>query len=812
MPFSPTSTASQARCLSADRIEAFLEGALSDAQLDSIGGHLEVCATCRQTLEDRTSLQICAELDDEQRNMLTQLSPQSGSPVNVRLKQSGLIGPTHRPGVTPDTSPRAADSTRLTSSSGDGPPSPKHEPQVDSLARIPQLDGYEILEPLAAGGMGQVFRARQHSLGRDVALKFLSTRQTGEARQRFRREAEAVGSLDHENVVRAFDAGEVDGLPYLVMQLLEGRDLADQLRSDGPLDVPAACRLMVDAARGLHAAHEAGLVHRDVKPGNLMLTDDGCLKVLDLGLVSSDSTRPRLASTPADGALTSAGSIMGSTDYISPEQATDTNSSNAQSDIYGLGCTLFTLLAGQPPFDAFQRTARKLIAHAQSDRPDVRLLRPDVPKDLAEYIQKMMAVDPDQRPESMQQVAQALAGFGDKGPAKRPLSMALIGAGGAAFVALLSFIVITFRDGSEMTIETDKPVSSLKLTDGDQVVGLSVDGVKTDIKDSTTAGQELLQPSQVFPGHLAAYHEDTIVGVGFGASNREAFVVVNDGRILLWDSQQPDEQPVVIREGVEDRRIGRIAISVPEQNALLYGWSEGLVLMDLETKQPLWTSPGSGNIEASRVPGTDLLVHSRLRFTSICSLEDGKPLMKFLVSSNSRPAVSSDGRWLAIVQRKIGNVHLYDLQADDPKETNQVLTPPRFEATDAAFSPDGQHVIAVGGARWAVWNIKSGEIIYKNHTAHYAIHDVVRRIGETRWYATLHGQLRDRLKIWDPMTGEIKLEQPIPSSYLLTISSDGTHALTSDFADDKGQYGNNIRLWDLSLMTQPPGSQSNGPH
>jgi hypothetical protein len=264
---------------------------------------------------------------------------------------------------------------------------------------------YELLERLGGGGMGEVFRARHGRLKKEFALKVLSPQlaRDPEAARRFERETEALGRLEHPHLVRATDAGVSGGTPYLVMELLAGTDLARLTKRLGPWPVAEACEAARQAALGLQHAHERGLVHRDVKPGNLWLTPGGVVKVLDLGLA-------RLCEAADGGGLTGAGRMMGTPDYVAPEQVLDSRAADARADLYGLGCTLYHLLAGAPPFaDATHpTTARKHEAHLREPPPDLRALRAGVPAEVAALLGRLLAKRPEGRPASAAEVAAAL--------------------------------------------------------------------------------------------------------------------------------------------------------------------------------------------------------------------------------------------------------------------------------------------------------------------------------------------------------------------------------------------------------------------
>jgi len=259
------------------------------------------------------------------------------------------------------------------------------------------VGNYVILDKVGAGGMGMVFKARHRKLKRVVALKALPPSFTRDraAVLRFQREAQAAAHLSHPNVVTALDADEFKGLHFLVMEFVEGRDLARVVHEDGPLSVDRAVDCVLQAAHGLSAAHARGVVHRDVKPSNLLIDASGTVKVSDLGLARVAGAAERLGG--ADGAgLTRDGAMMGTVDFMSPEQAFNSKHADERSDVYSLGCTLYFLLTGMPPYPAESVMAR-LIAHREAPVPSLRDDRPDVPPALDAILARMMAKAPDVR-------------------------------------------------------------------------------------------------------------------------------------------------------------------------------------------------------------------------------------------------------------------------------------------------------------------------------------------------------------------------------------------------------------------------------
>jgi serine/threonine-protein kinase len=269
---------------------------------------------------------------------------------------------------------------------------------------------YVVLDKIGEGGMGQVYKARHRRLDRIDALKIIRPDLVAEpdSLRRFQREARAAARLMHPNIVAIYDADETDGVHYLAMEFVEGRDLSKELRDGGALPVRQACELIRQAALGLHHAHEKGLVHRDVKPSNLLLAaGGGQVKILDLGVARLQSIGDDADTVPG---LTATGAVMGTPDFMAPEQALDSRQADARADIYSLGCTLYALLTGGPPFVGGSLT-QKLLWHQQMEPPPVEGRRPDLPADLPAAVRKMMAKRPQLRYATAAEAAEALAPF-----------------------------------------------------------------------------------------------------------------------------------------------------------------------------------------------------------------------------------------------------------------------------------------------------------------------------------------------------------------------------------------------------------------
>lgn len=291
--------------------------------------------------------------------------------------------------------------------------------QADALRRGDverlTLGNYVLLDRLGAGGMGEVFKARHRIMHRVVALKLLSSEliDSEETLRRFRREVRTAASLEHPHVVGAYDADEFEGRRILVMQYVEGRNLHDVIARDGRLPVEDAADYVRQAALGMQYAHDAGVIHRDLKPHNLILDDTGVVRVLDVGIAR---LLVREEANEDDSLLTQASEFLGTVEYTSPEQAEDARTADERSDVYSLGCTLYQLLTGRSPF-AGMNQVQQLVAHSRSIVPSARDLRPDVPAALDGVVRKMTNKSPAARYQTMADVAAALEPFsGDRQP------------------------------------------------------------------------------------------------------------------------------------------------------------------------------------------------------------------------------------------------------------------------------------------------------------------------------------------------------------------------------------------------------------
>jgi len=268
------------------------------------------------------------------------------------------------------------------------------------------LGKYKLLGHLGTGGMSSVYLAEHVLMQRRVAIKVLPKSRVDDSSYlaRFHREAKAAASLDHANIVRAYDIDNEGDTHYLVMEYVAGEDLQNIVKNGGPLDFDTAAKYVAQAAVGLDHAHQAGLIHRDIKPGNLLVTRDDAIKILDMGLAlfyEEDVASLTIAHNE---------NVLGTADYLAPEQALNSHGVDVRADIYSLGCTLYYAITGHPPFPT--GTLAQRIAKHQTEMPtDIRVERPDCPLELAEICTRMIRKRPEERYATAMDVARVLAAW-----------------------------------------------------------------------------------------------------------------------------------------------------------------------------------------------------------------------------------------------------------------------------------------------------------------------------------------------------------------------------------------------------------------
>jgi len=377
------------QCLTDDVIRQFLMGELDDGRDQVVADHLEHCGSCqRLTMSFLSVDDLCLPWVTASHRDTIDLVRQPADTVTLN-RLNRIAGTCDRPARSN--------------------PELSRVPEMFQREAVPKrIDKYEIVTTIGQGGMGTVYLGIDHDLSRECAIKVLRESRSRDSRaiERARREMHAVGSLTHRNIVSVLNAGQLDdGRTFLAMEFLRGSDLQSWVQEHGPLPPEDACRVIIDAAHGLQHAHQQGLIHRDVKPSNLFRTDEDDIKVLDFGLVQLSAN-----SMDRVDALTETGLVLGTVDFMSPEQALDSRSVDPRADIYSLGCTLAWLLSGKPLFPG-RSVTRILLAHRDDPAPELETLQPNAPSGLDAVFQKMVAKQHEDRFRSMEDAINALRPF-----------------------------------------------------------------------------------------------------------------------------------------------------------------------------------------------------------------------------------------------------------------------------------------------------------------------------------------------------------------------------------------------------------------
>ena len=452
-----------------DQLTAFDSGRLSDSDSVSVEQHLAECRVCCQSLKDLPGddSYVCLLRDavSEPNSVIVSFTPTLASASADTDGPQLVVAQTRLPIVPPE---------------------------------LAEHSRYRVIRRLGSGGMGTVFEAEHRLMQRRVALKIIKPEllRSSEAVSRFRREIQAAAKLVHPHVVTAFDAEQAGNVHFLAMEFVDGINLADLVDQRSRLPVSMVCEFIREAALGLQHAHERGMVHRDIKPSNLMLCldphgkdDDSwrdelvgetAVKILDFGLA-------RFTSEGNDtGHATSANVMLGTPDFMAPEQARDARSADIRSDIYSLGCTLHFLLTGEVPHVGCGSHVERALAHIEREPQPLSHFRDDIPDGLQGALQRMMTKRPDDRFQTPAEVARALAPFSDAMHAHpsfsisavelphRPLTAGLqrvlMALGLVGFVLVMAVIVHVVTDKGDLRIRNEADGAVILLSQNGQVV------------------------------------------------------------------------------------------------------------------------------------------------------------------------------------------------------------------------------------------------------------------------------------------------------------------------------------------------------
>ncbi|GEM_PF-3318630 len=809
-----------------DQLSAFALGQLESAALDAVENHLANCPACCDTLnqikEDTFVGLVRQAKVDEGNASSVGLATQDEADSPRPLAEAATL-------AAADHTPSAAIASSAT------------EPAAailvaDIPADLANHARYRIEELIGTGGMGAVFKAEHRMMKRSVALKVINPKfiQSKQAAERFRREVEAAGRLVHPNIVHSYDAEQAGDVHFLIMEYVKGTDLQKVLEQRGPLPVAEACEYIRQAAVGLQHAHENGMVHRDIKPQNLMVASvdaparsaskaegppllapragTGIVKILDFGLASLTTeavaddagNQPSTLDSQKSG-LTQAGSLMGTPDYMAPEQGRDAHAADIRSDIYSLGCTLYALLAGKVPFPG-GTAIDKVIAHSTNHAQPIGELRKDVPAALVNVLDKMMAKDPAERYQTPAEVAAALSplsllgrGAGGEGRSHRRKTGALLTAA-AGFVLLLGGIIYVTTDNGQLKIESSvddvqvvvskggKEIEVIDLKSGSTVkrlpsgaydIKLKGDRVDakldrngftmtrwgeivvklTEEKTLAKSGGEKVGGVRRFKGHSSTFG----AGVAFSPDGRSAFSRENSS-IQQWDLETGREGTQWQLEGP----LGGTAISRDGKRAVA-GVGENIVLLNLETGKTV----------------------GRIKVPPIHGVKAG--IQALALAPDARRAISvTQIPWQGEPIGWRGSIRLWDLE--QLKEI-RCLEDDVYHSWTCAFSPDGKTVLTGGGSGMRLWDVETGKVL-QNFGPHGHWYQCVAFSPDG--HRAVSGGGDGFIRLWDIETGKElrrfeahqRLGNPNePMVVAVAFSPDGRRILSG--GDDR-----TVALWD----------------
>jgi WD40 repeat protein len=823
---------------SVEELTAFTLGTLDEEAQASVEAHVAACTSCQE--------RAAVAPPDHLVEVVRRVRARTGCGGDTFAEAAAQV-------QTPVLFAAVAGTEALAPAVAPAAPAESGSPEVPA-AIPPELAGharYRVLRPLGAGGMGVVYQAEHRVMQRLVAVKVINRAYTGNAvaLDRFRGEVRNAARLCHPNIVVTHDAEDAGETQFLVMEYVDGTDLGRLIREGGPRPVDRACDYVRQAALGLQYAFEQGMVHRDLKPHNLMLTPDGRVKILDFGLA-------RFASESASAAgVTGTGMVLGTVDYIAPEQADSARQADIRSDIYSLGCTLYHLLAGQPPFPT-GTPIQKMMAHVQKKPQPLTELRPDLPEGFMPVLERMMAKNPKRRYQTPAEVAVALEPFTfapaarDDGRTdvldntsvrRRRRRQLLIATAILAFLVAGLLGVAVYRiatDKGELVIETDNDDVEVVVSKGGQVVkiidtksGKHVTLNSGEYDLSLKDGQEGLtllpdrmtlkrgerklatitregkrgNPSAGPPpgetvGEIRRFegHTNGAFGVAFSPDGRHALSGAGDGTVRLWEVATGRE---VRRFSGHNAKVEGVAFSPDGRQALTASFDQTVRLWDVQTGKAIHVLKGHTGIVlgvAFSPDGRRALSGGMDETMRLWDLESGKELRAF-AGAWGGVAFSPDGRQALSGGHSDPLVRLWDL------ETGAGLRELRGHTgtvTCVVFLPGGRQALSCSHDRTLrLWDLDSGEEIrrFSGHTHH------VQRVAITRDGRYALSASGDRtVRFWDLHTGkELHCFTGHTGGVLgVAISPDGKFGLSG------GNEDNTVRLW--RLPDPPPAKENLG--
>jgi WD40 repeat protein len=720
----------------------------------------------------RVPEQLSSRCDDAGRGTDAEAGPNEGPPeaicqVEATWPTQAADNPTHVP------LPPSGDAPQVdvpTTRASPGPRQPFPQSPAAALGP-PTLPGYEILGELGRGGMGVVYKARHLHLNRLVALKFINPNRfpNPDAVRRFHREAQAAARLSHPNVVTVYDAGQHEATHYLSLEYVEGASLAKLVLELGPLPPAVACEYIRQAAEGLHHAFQRRMVHRDLKPQNLMRTPDGRIKILDFGLARW------VSDTETDESLTDSGVVMGTPDYMAPEQVRDAHRADIRADIYSLGCTLYHLLTGRPPFHAAAGTG-KLAAHLEQVPQPLDLAGP-TPAGLAQVVGRMIAKSPGQRYQTPAEVARTLAPFvtaaagPPPAPGPRPRARRL-----PAAVALAALGAGLLLAGGLF--------QRLRAPEGPASVGRPP--AAGGPAEPAASGPRWVQKRVGKVWGVAFSPDGKLALSGSGGRFDDQPPAGADSGLRLWEVATGQE---VGHFTTGEEPVLCVAFSPDGQRAVSGGWNGTLRVWDVAGRSAIACFD---QVHKGRVHGVALSPDGRQALSgsydgTLCLWEvrTGTVLKRFAghVGEVTHVALSADGR-RALSGGGDQTVRLWDVAT--ASELKRVRADTQF-VTCVALSPDGRQALSAGRSV-QLWDLETGAQVrrFEGHK------DYVWRVVFSPDGRRALTSGRKTVRLWDVGTGKelARLEGHTDQVYCVAFSPDGRQALSAS------QDGT-VRLWAL---------------
>jgi WD40 repeat protein len=805
----------------ADALSNFGLGRLEPDAARTIEVHLEECDVCRGLVE--------AQADDSLVRLLrTSVYPQAVAATPDPNSATLPFNPA-TPCAIPD-------------------PGPRNVP-----AELAGHSRYRILAVLGTGGMGTVYRAQHLLMEREVALKVINRSLMGSANlvERFRREVRSAARLSHPNIVTAHDAEQAGDWHFLVMEYVPGISLSRLVAEKGTLSVVQACDYARQAALGLQHAFECGMVHRDIKPQNLMLTPAGQVKILDFGLsrlgneTAANANAAELTAVPteqgggglASGSLTMTGVLMGTPDYIAPEQVRDAHAADTRADIYSLGCTLYHLLAGKPPFSG-KTDLDKVLGHLDGSPRPLGELRSDVPAKLAAVVARMMARSPQDRYQTPGEAAKALAPFAGLAPTARSGGAWLAAIAAVLFLlAGLGIVSLVTRDrqrtsvppapAGEIIVDTVEKAGLLAFEQGGrrvQVLDLlndsscridpgNYDLSLTNAPDDLYLPVEHCQVKEGMPTTIRVQKVEVVRefrGPTQGDFFRVAFTpdgkhVLAAGRAIslrMWDRATGKEVSVFQeRKGID---VPALAVS-PDGRMVAQGIGSQIILSNLQTGADIASFEGHQRTVlalAFSPDGTRLLSGSSDRTMRLWSIESKEQLDQFALAISygnlaggdvSSVAFTPDGLYALSARRVRYTSHpplqLWDLLEGRDEQRLNASAGTFFNV--AIVSADGRRVLAGCDEKMTLWDLESGKELQR-FTEHKGRVSCVAFLPDGRH--VLSGSHDGTIRLWDVKSGRQRFcfSQHQGDIHAVAVAPDGCHALTAG-ADRV------VRLWRMPV-------------